>query len=131
MDFSNGFDRVFHDLLISKLHAIGIDTLINKWISRFLSNRYQIVVVNGTSSSPLAVTPGVLQGSVFSPYLFLEYVNDIGSSLRHLSISLFTDDALLYCPIQKTGDMVSFQWALSSLEKWTNEWCMTLYDIHC
>ena len=92
LDFSKAFDRVSHGLLIDRLHDIGIDTLIIKWISNFLSNRYQMVVVNGASSSPLAVTSGVPQGSVLGP-LFLVYVNDIGGSLRHSSISLFADDA--------------------------------------
>ena len=64
LDFSKAFDRVSHGLLIDKLHDIGIDTLIIKWISNFLSNRYQMVVVNGDSTSPLAVTSGVPQGSV-------------------------------------------------------------------
>ena len=88
-----------------------------------------MVVINGDSSIPLAVTFGVPQGSVLGPSLFLVYVNDIGSSLMHLSISLFADDALLYCPIQNTGDIVSFQRDLSSLEQWANEWCMTL-NVH-
>ena len=92
LDFSKAFDRVSHGLLIDRLHDIGIDTLIIKWISNFLINRYQMVVVNGASSSPLAVTSGVPQGSVLGP-LFLVYVNDIGGSLRHSSIILFADDA--------------------------------------
>ena len=49
-----------------------------------------MVVVNGASSSPSAVTPGVPQGYVLG-LLFLVYVNDIGSSLGHSSISLFAD----------------------------------------
>ena len=56
---------------------------------------------------------------------------DIGSSLRHSSISLFADDALLYCPVQNTGDMLSFQRDLSSLEQWANEWCMTINVKKC
>ena len=68
--------------------------------SNFLSNRHQMVVINGASSSPSAVTPGVPQGYVLG-LLFLVYVNDIGSSLRYSSISLFVDDALLYCSIKK------------------------------
>ena len=71
LDFSKAFDRVSHGLLINKLRDIGIDALIIKWISNFLSNRYQMVVINGDSSSPLAVTSGVPQGSVLSPSLIL------------------------------------------------------------
>ena len=56
---------------------------------------------------------------------------DIGSSLRHSSISLFADDALLYCPVQNTGDMLSFQRDLSFLEQWANEWCMTINVKKC
>ena len=90
-----------------------------------------MVVVNGASSSPLAVTSGVPQGSFPGPSLCLVYVNDIGSSPRHSSIRLFADDALLYSPIQNTGDMVSFQRDLSSLEQWANEWCLTFNVKKC
>ena len=89
LDFSKAFDRVSHGLLDDKLHNIDIDTLIIKCISKFLSNRYQMVVINGDSSSLLAVTSGVPQGSFPGPSLCLVYVNDIGCSLRHSSISLF------------------------------------------
>ena len=77
------------------------------------------------------VKPGVPRGSVLGSSLILVYLNDIGSSLRHLSYSLFAYNALLYCPTQNTCDMVSFQQYLSSLEQFENEWCMTFNVKKC
>ena len=47
LDIYKAFDRVSYGLLIDKLHVIGIDTLIIKWIFNFLCNKYQMVVVHG------------------------------------------------------------------------------------
>ena len=60
-----------------------------------MSNRSQLVFINGTQSSPkaLAVLSGVLQGSILGPVLFLLYINDItkciNANLRLLRTTVF------------------------------------------
>ena len=63
LDFSKAFDTVPHDGLLSKLKHYGIDKNIWQWISNFLKNRKQCVVVDGISSSPVDVDSGVPQGT--------------------------------------------------------------------
>lgn len=77
LDFSKAVDKVSHRLLLHKLGSYGISESIIKWISSFLSNMSQRVVINGVESASANVTSGVLQGSVLGPTLFLMYVNDM------------------------------------------------------
>ena len=67
MDFSKVFDKVSHPKLLAKLDHYGIRNDALKWISCFLNNRQQSVVVDGAQSHYLPVLSRVPQGSVLVP----------------------------------------------------------------
>ena len=94
-DISKAFDRVWHKGLLFKLKQNGINGKLLSWISNYLSNRKQKVIVKSSSSSLQVVTAGVPQGFVLGPLLFLIYVNDIAESVLSLT-RLFADDSSLY-----------------------------------
>ena len=48
LDFSKAFDTVPHAGLLGKLEHYGIDSKILLWITNFLNNRKQRVVVDGS-----------------------------------------------------------------------------------
>ena len=50
LDFSKAFDRVPHQRLLAKVRAHGITGDIYNWISAWLSDRKQRVVLNGSHS---------------------------------------------------------------------------------
>ena len=50
---------------------------MQQWITDYLTNCVQYVVVGGVSSKPLSVVSGVPQGSVLGPLLFLIYINEM------------------------------------------------------
>ena len=64
---------------------------INQISRRFLSNRHQLVVLNGQASSWANVKAGVPQGSMLGPLFFLIYINDLSENLKS-TVKRFEDD---------------------------------------
>ena len=96
-DVSKAFDRVWHKGLIFKLKQNGIEGELLKWISNYLDNRQQRVVIKSCKSDYKRKNAGLPQGSVLDPLLFLIYVNDISDSLLSLTRLFADDSSLFYC----------------------------------
>ena len=73
LDFPKAFDKVPHKRLTQKLKYYGITGLTLHWITAFLSDRTQRVLLDGSSSPSVPVSSGVPQGTVSGPLLFLQY----------------------------------------------------------
>ena len=135
LDFSQAtaFDKVSHQRLLSKLDNYRIRGPSHSWLSSFLTQRMQMVVCDGASSSAKKVTFGVPQGTVLGLSLFLLYINDLPSKLQ-CTVRLFADDCLL-CVIlvNPTSDaqLLSIQNDLYKLEEWQNLWQMQFNPKKC
>ena len=120
MDMSKAFERVNHQLLISKLkNRFGITGKLLAWFESYLLNRKQRVTVDGPTSMERAVLSGVPQGSILGPILFLLYVNDLPAVVKQSQIASFADDTKLFKSIQSPLDTQLLQEDLSSLERWS------------
>ena len=132
LDFSKAFDKVPHLRLMKKLHHYGIQGSTHKWITDFLANRSQTVIVEGAKSEIAPVKSGVPQGSVLGPSLFLLYINDLPSYIhKNSSVRLFADDCVLYRTIDNNQDSKDLQADLDSLQKWESDWLMEFHPEKC
>ena len=132
LDFSKAFDKVDHRLLLSKVNNAGIQGPLLDWISSFLSNRSQHVIVDGCISEPKPVLSGVPQGTVLGPLFFLIYINDIGDNLSPgTNLRLFADDSLLYREIKSLSDSSILQKDLNALQEWERSNKMEFHPGKC
>ena len=128
LDFAKAFDKVDHELLIHKLKCYGIQGNLLKWITSFLSDRSQRVSINGTHSYASKVRSGVPQGTVLGPLLFLIFINDMNTCIKHSVISFFADDTRIKKSISSIADLQHLQEDLNSVVKWTAENNMMLHE---
>lgn len=124
-DIQRAFDKVKHGKLIQKLIDCGLNVFITNWITDFLKNRTQVVLVEGEKSKPCDVTSGVPQGTVSAPVLFLIFINDLPTVIKVLCL-LFADDTALCNPICSIQDSLNLQAAVIALEEWCTNWELPL-----
>jgi hypothetical protein len=117
LDFSKAFDKVPHQRLIHRLNYYGIRDKHLNWITYFLGNRQQQVLLNGIASSKLSIDSGVPQGTVLDPTLFLLFINDLPEHVN-CNVRLYADDCLLYRNVNNQSDSELLQKDLTNVENW-------------
>lgn len=129
LDFSKAFDKVDHNLVLSKIQNLGIGGKILTWIQSFLTNRKQTIIVDGVPSDPSPVISGVPQGSVLGPLIFLILIGDIDEKLKHSSARSFADDTRVIKGIENVDDSMKLQEDLDEIYDWSNENSMEFNDV--
>ena len=129
IDFAKAFDKVSHSKLLTKLSGYGIKSQVLRWITDFLSQRTQRVVVDGVLSDPKDVISGVIQGSVMGPLLFIIYINDLPDTvIDHIMAKLFADDGKEY----GTRDYEEqLEESLRNFSEWAEIWQMDVSPDKC
>lgn len=96
-DLSKAFDCVNHKLLIHKLLKYGIKGKVLNWLSSYLNNRKQQVIIEvDTPSGYLPVQHGVPQGSILGPLLFIIYSNDLPQCISNSLAFTYADDTTIF-----------------------------------
>ena len=122
---SKAFDRVWHDGLVHKLKILGIAGNLLKWLTNYLKDRLQRVVINGANSDWIKILAGVPQGSILGPLLFLIYVNDITLDI-HSDIYLYADDTILMKILSDPiVDIQTINSDLDTLNYWAQQWAVS------
>jgi len=123
LDISKAFDRVWHRGLLHKLYLSGIDGDLLSWLTNYLTDRTQRVVINGQHSSWVTVTAGVPQGSVLGPLLFLIYINDIIRCISHVNTRLFADDTCMFVEVDNRHEAAAnMNDDLCRVKSWADKW---------
>ena len=117
LDFQKAFDKVPHRKLLNKVESHGISGHIHRWISDWLCDRKQRVVLNGKFSDWRNVSSGVPQGSVLGPILFLIYINDLDEDVK-CKISKFADDTKIANRVISLSQQQELQNDLNTLGEW-------------
>ena len=102
--------------------------LINNTHSCVGKTATSLVIVNGSSSEPIPVSPGVPQGSVLGPLLFLIYINDLPMNVKS-KVRLFADDAALTISTSSQSEIL--QKDLDNRERWSHKWDMEFNPSKC
>ena len=125
-DFMKAFDKVPHKRLIAKIKNLGVHEDIVGWITSFLEDRKQKVVVNGEESDWANVTSGIPQGSVLGPLLFVLYINDLPDQVDS-DAYLFADDTKIFRIIKTQNDRQILQEDLNKMESWSDKWLLKFH----
>lgn len=114
-DFEKAFDRVNHFILLRKLYVLGIHGDLLRWVTSYLHNRSQCVVVGGYRSDFITIPSGVPQGSHLGPLFYNAYLFDINSCFSHANHLLYADDKKIYLSIKSLDDCELLQSDLNNL----------------
>ena len=133
LDFAKAFDKVPHKRLLNVLQAHGINGKVLDWISAWLTNRTQRVVLNGCTSEWSNVLSGVPQGSVLGPTLFVIFINNIDEAMDTATsiISKFADDTKAGRAIKSEADRDALQRDINNLLQWADLWQAEFNDTKC
>ena len=104
-------------ITLHKLKSLGIQGEIGRWLTDFLTNHKQTVLVDGRKSAP-HVKSGVPQGSVLGPLLFLILIGDIDQNIAFSFVSSFADDTRVPRHIEDFEDIHLLQADLDAVYNW-------------
>ena len=93
--FRKASDTVDHEILLQKLHSLGVRGNVYALMASYLADRKEFRIVNSESSNLQLVKRGVAQGSIPGPLLFLVFIIDIGSNANIIGeLLLYADDTV-------------------------------------
>ena len=123
LDLSTAFDKLDHSILLKRLEVtFGVRDAALEWFASYLSDRCQLVIVDGIASAPSSQVYGVLQGSVLGPVLYTLYSKPLSDAIsaHRCDFHKYSDDTELsqsapldeFCSVQ-TGIQICIEDVLS------------------
>ena len=122
LDLTKAFDTLDHTLMLDKLSTLGFNQSSVQWFNAYLTDRTQSITADGAVSDPQPILFGIPQGSILGPLLFIIYINDLPSIIKHCNIQLYADDTLLYFSSSSIDKIESaLAGDLESIINWLNK----------
>ena len=115
IDYAKAFDHVDHETVMKKLAALGVSTILLRWIRSFLMNRQQRVKIGDLFSDWSSPNGGMPQGTWLGPFVFLTLINDLQSALQ---LHKFVDDCTLSEVLSKLATS-AMQQELDAINIWS------------
>jgi len=79
LNLSAAFDSLDHGILLSRFENVfGISGAALKWITSYLTDHFQVVIIDSEHSKPVLLKYGVPQGSVLGPKKYAMYTKPLG-----------------------------------------------------
>ncbi|CAK1581557.1 unnamed protein product [Parnassius mnemosyne] len=133
VDFSNAFNTISHDILLSILSHSMISSEALDWFSTYLRGRQQSVRIGESASSWCDINAGVPQGGILSPLLFSVFINLITHNLQ-CAYHLYADDLQLYAQanvdcLSVAVDMVNKD--LEHIKSWSDRFGLSVNPSKC
>ncbi|CAH2087196.1 unnamed protein product [Euphydryas editha] len=131
-DLSKAFDKVDHNILLSKLkNQFYINGSLLLWFNSYLKNRKMRVVINRYSSHYCIPSSGVPQGSILGPILFGLFIDDIKYYIKHSEFQLNADDLKIFRVVQNEFDEELLQRDVNDIAQWCKMNSMTMNIDKC
>ena len=94
VDFSKAFDIVSHVLLIHKLQKLDIPPFVINWIINFLTDRTQVVIIDGKRSFKMSITRSIVR--IWSRAILIHYLHSTAISAVNLMCKYADDLSQLF-----------------------------------
>ena len=102
------------------------------FLTNYLENRQQRVLLENIFSESLPVNSGVPQGSILGPLLFVLFINDITVGINSgTNICIFTDDTKIWRSMNSYDDCNILQNDINYLKHWCNSNQMKFHPDKC
>ena len=133
LDLSAAFDTVDSEIMLRRLHDIGLRGTALSWAKSYLSDRAQSVVIGKSMSEPNILNFGLPQGSVLGPQWFTIYTYPIGEIVRRhiLHYHLYADDTQIYLAFKSNNSSTSISRIENCIEEirlWMHRHFLKLND---
>ena len=103
-----------------------------RFLTNYLKDRGQCVVIDGHKSDMKPVASGVPQGSILGPLLFVLFINDIVEDINDgTNIALYADDTKIWRTIHSWVDHMILQDDINCLYRWSLKNNMNFHPGKC
>lgn len=110
-DFSKAFDKIPHHVILTACRRFDLPDSVIGFVSCFLKQRSQRVIINNEVSDWVHIPSGVPQGSVLGPILFCLAVDALTPVCSNSTIVKYADDiSILHFVREAADDRLQEEW---------------------
>jgi hypothetical protein len=123
LDISKAFDRVRPSHIIHALVERGANPISIRWLKAYLTGRSFYVSESGINSNPFPAENGTPQGAILSPFLFLNFIDEIATICKKCGVTavMFADDVCLLPNANGYAAYEQLKKALEALSGWAHD----------